>query len=60
MFGGKAVFKLPVKDFRKAEEIFVKENVDNSVLISQYSKKRTQNEKIKYLRFMGYMETPEK
>lgn len=60
MLGGKAVFKLPVKDFRKAEEIFVKENFDNTVLINQYSKKKTKNEKVKYLRFMGYMETPEK
>ena len=60
MLGGKAVFKLPVEDFRKAEEIFVKENFDNAVLISQYSKKKTKNEKVKYLRFMGYMETPEK
>lgn len=60
MLGGKAVFKLPVSDFKKAEEIFVKENFDNAVLISQYSKKKTKNEKVKYLRFMGYMETPEK
>lgn len=60
MANGKAIYKLPVKDFTKAQDIFVKDNYENDMIINQYSRKRTKNEKIKYLRFMGYLETPEK
>lgn len=55
-----AIYKLPLATFEKANEVFLKECQYNSNLLSQYNAKRTKREKIKYLRFMGYLEGPKK
>ena len=51
---------LPVNNFEKAERIFFLDNGNNSVLKYQYDTKRTKREKIKFLRFMGYLTVPGK
>lgn len=52
------IYNLPVETFEKAEEIFKAETKNNVVLSAQYSTKKNKRDKIKYLRFMGYLVAP--
>jgi hypothetical protein len=52
----KAVYKLPLTTFEKANEVFLMDNKNNPILSAQYTSKRTKREKIKFLRYMGYLD----
>ena len=50
---------LPVKSFEKALDIFMSNNENNEMLMKQLRAKRLKREKIKFLRFMGYLQNNE-
>lgn len=52
------IYNLPVETFEKAEQIFHSDTVDNTVLQDQYATKKRKQDKIKFLRFMGYLVAP--
>lgn len=48
------IYKLPVKSLEKAERIFLEEATP--ILMDQYFTKRLKKDKVRFLKFMGYLE----
>jgi hypothetical protein len=54
---GKPLYKhkLPLENFEQAHKVFLQDHQNNKMIMEQYEKRKKKNDKIKFLRFMGYL-----